>query len=137
MGGRGKWSQPTDTGFTWYDYHAVYKHNDFHFLVQHDHNDSGVSAPVKSQTPDVTYVTLDRNGTPKHISVYKDRIKQYEIDLDKEHNGMKPHVHHCKENGYRKPKEKDSDMLPTEHDKKLIKLVYGLYNKHKKEITGK
>ena len=106
-------------------------------MVQHDHNDSGVSAPVKSQTPDVTYVTLDRNGNPKHISVYKDRIKQYEIDLDKEHNGMKPHVHHCKENGYRKPKEKDSDMLPTEHDKKLIKLVYGLYNKHKKEITGK
>ena len=49
---------------------------------------------------------------------------------------MLPHVHHCKENGYRNPKEKDKDMLPTEHDKKLIKLVYGLYNKHKKEILG-
>ncbi len=137
MGGRGKWSQPTETGFTWYDYHAVYKHNDFHFLVQHDHNTGGISAPVKSQTPNVTYVTLDWDGTPKCISVYKDRVKQYDIDLDTPHHNMLPHVHHCKENGYRNPKEKDKDMLPTEHDKKLIKLVYGLYNKHKKEILGK
>lgn len=137
MGGRGKWSQPTDTGFTWYDYHAIYKHNDFHFLVQHDHDDGGISAPVMSQTANVTYVTLDEKLKPKCISVYKDRIKQFDIDLDKEHHGMKPHIHHCKENGYRKPKEKDSDMLPTEHDKKLIKVVYGLYKKHEKEITGK
>jgi len=39
--------------------------------------------------------------------------------------------------GYRKLKESNSDMLPTEHDKKLIKLVYGIYNRSKKEITGK
>ena len=82
------------------------------------------NAPVKSQTPDVTYIALDDNLEPKSISVYKDRIKQYEIDLDKPHHGMKPHVHHCKSDGYRKPKENDSDMLPTEHDKKLIKLLY-------------
>jgi len=50
---------------------------------------------------------------------------------------MKPHVHHCKNDGYRKPKESDSDMQPTEHDKKLMELVYSLYSKNRKEITGK
>ncbi len=35
-----------------------------------------------SQTPNVTYVTLDKDSKePKHISVYKNRIKQYDIDL--------------------------------------------------------
>ena len=40
-----------------------------------------------SQTPNVTYVTLDKDSKePKHISVYKNRIKQYDIDLTFPHN---------------------------------------------------
>lgn len=133
MGGRGKWSIPVENGFTWYDYHKVFQYHNTHFLVQHDHNTGGVSAPVMSKTPNVTYVTLGDNGKPKSISVYKDRIKKYEIDLDKVHHGMKPHVHHCNEKGYR-IKEKDEQMRLTKEMKRKVRVVQKTYNKHPEEM---
>ncbi len=134
MGGRGKWSVATDTGFTWYDYHKIYQYHNTHYLVQHDHNSGGVSAPVKSQTPNVTYITMGDDGKPKCISVYRNRIKQYEIDLDKEHHGMKPHVHHCNEQGYR-IKEPDENMHLTKEMQRQVKVVVKTYNKHKEDFS--
>ncbi len=136
MGGRGKWSVPTENGFTGYDYHKVYQFRNTHYLMQHSHNEGGVSAPVMSKTPDVTYVTLDKFGEPKTISFYKNRIKQFEIDLDHRHHGMQPHVHHCNEKGYRKSGEKDSDMLLTKKMQEKVRVVWQTYYNHKKEISG-
>ena len=133
MGGRGTWSKVTDLGFTGYDYHKVFQFYNTHYLVQHDHNAGGVSAPVMSKTSDVTYVTMGEDCKPKFISVNKNRIKQYEIDLDKPHHGMQPHVHHCNERGYRK-KEKDSEMHLTKEMQRKVKVVMKTYSKHKKEI---
>ena len=134
MGGRGK-SQPTATGFTWYDYHAVYKFRDIHFLAMND-----ATTPVMPKTATVTYVTLDKDGkTPKHISVYKDRIKVYDVDLTQAHNkkvGI-PHVHECDpKTGYRL-KTKGSIHNPTKEQFKKISSVQRIFNKHKKEILGK
>lgn len=133
MGGRGKWSQSTDTGFTWYDYHKVFQSDDIHFIVQHDHNEGGISSPVMSQTSNVTYVTLDWDNTPKCISVYKNRIKQYDIDLDKPHHGILPHIHHCNEKGYRQ-KEKDKDMELSSAQQKMVNKIIKIYKDHEGEL---
>ena len=137
MGGRGK-SQPTATGFTWYDYHAVYKYKDTHFLAMNDAT-APVSPPVMSQTPTVTYVTFDKDRkTLKHISVYKDRIKVYDVDLTVKHNkeiGV-PHVHECNPvTGYRLG-TKESVHYPTKEQYKKISSVQRIFEKHKKEILG-
>lgn len=136
MGGRGKESQPTATGFTGYDYHKVYEEGDIHFIVQHRHADSGPSAPVMSQTSNVTYVTLGKNGRPKYISKYKKRIKVYQIDLDNAHHGLSPHVHHFDETGKRKENEPLDDMRLNGEQKRLYKKVMKIFEKHKDEIAG-
>lgn len=137
MGGRGK-SKPTVTGFTWYDYHAVYKYRDIHFLAVND-DIKAVSPPVMSQTSTVTYVTLDKDGkTPKHISVYKNRIKVYDVDLTQSHSKEvgAPHVHECDpKTGYRL-KTKGSIHNPTKEQYKKISSVQRVFNKHRKEILG-
>lgn len=102
--------------------------------MQHDHNDGGISAPVMSKTPNVTYVTLDKDGKPKSISVYKGRIKQYEIDLDKPHHGMQPHVHHCNEKGYRLGREPDEKMRLTKKMREKVRVVMETYSRHKEEM---
>ena len=134
MGGRGKWSMPTADGFTWYDYHKVYEDEDVHILVQHSHNESGPSSPVMSKTPDVTYMLLNDKDEPKCIGIYKDRIKQFDIDLDKFHQGIKPHVHHCDEHGHRLPNEPIEDMIPSKHEQQIIDKVSKIYSKYKKEL---
>lgn len=136
MGGRGKWSKPTANGFTWYDYHKVFQYRNTHYLVQHDHNDGGISAPVMSKTPNVTYVTLDKDGNPKSISVYKGRVKQYEIDLDKPHHGMQPHVHHCNEKGYRLGRESDEKMRLTKKMKEKVRVVMETFSRHKEALRA-
>ena len=137
MGGRGK-SKPTATGFTWYDYHAVYKYRDIHFLAMNDAT-APVSPPVMSQTATVTYVTLDNDTKePKHISVYKDRIKVYDVDLTQAHSKEvgSPHIHECDpKTGYRL-KTKGSIHNPTKEQYKKISSVQRIFNKHKKEILG-
>lgn len=134
MGGRGR-SKPTDTGFTWYEYHVVYKYRNTHYLVQHDETHN-VATPMMSKTPNVTYVTLNDKGEIKSVSVYKDRIQQYCIDLDKPHHGILPHVHHCdKTTGIRK-KEKDSEMNLTKDMERKLKTIKNTFAKHKKEMLG-
>lgn len=131
MGGRGKWSIKKEDGFTWYDYHKVYQVGNTHFLVQHDHDEGGVSGPVMSKTPNVTYVTLDKVGRPKCISIYKNRVKKYEIDLDKPHHGILPRIHHCKFDGYRK-KEKDGDMILSKRNRRKVARIMTMYIEYKK-----
>ncbi len=138
MGGRGK-SQPTDTGFTWYDYHAVYKHDNIHFLAMNDEHAS-VSPPVMSQTPNVAYVTFDKDKKKlKHISLYVNRKKIYDIDLIQPHNKElgAPHVHECDpKTGYRLG-TKTSVHKPSAKQFDLINRVYEIFNNYKKEIQGK
>ncbi len=138
MGGRGR-SQPTATGFTWYEYHAVYKYRDIHFLSMNDAA-SPVSPPVMSQTSTVTYVTFDKDGkTLRHISVYKDRIKLYDVDLTMKHKDIGiPHVHECDpKTGYRlSSKIKGSVHDPTKEQYEKINFVNRIFKKHKKEILG-
>ena len=132
MGGRGKWSKPTADGFTWYDYHKVYAEDDVHILVQHDHVGGGTSAPMMSQTPNVTYLVLDDNGKPKYVSVYKDRIKQFDADLTKSHQHIKPHIHHCDDNGYRLPSEPLSNMHPSQQEQLIIDKALKVFDDYKK-----
>ena len=70
----------------------------------------------------------------KSISVYKGRIKQYEIDLDKPHHGMQPHVHHCNEKGYRLGRESDEKMHLTKKMKEKIRVVMETFSRHKEEM---
>lgn len=135
MGGRGTWSKPTETGFTSYDYHIVYKESEINFLVQHGHNDSGISAPVMSQKPNVLYVTLGKNGEPKFISKYENRKMVYQIDLNT-HKGLYPHIHHCKTDGYRKEKEPLKDMQLDKEQKDLYDEVKKIFNEHAIEIKS-
>lgn len=133
MGGRGKWSKATETGFTGYDYHKVYNKRGVHFLMQHGHNESGPSAPVMSQKANVTYATLNKKGEVVFISRYEGRKMKWQIDI-KEHKGIKPHVHHCDENGYRLENEPLSEMHLNIKQWKVYKKVMGLYASHKKDI---
>lgn len=70
----------------------------------------------------------------KGLSVYKGRIKQYEIDLDKPHHGMQPHVHHCNEKGYRLGRESDEKMRLTKKMKEKIRVVMETFSRHKEEM---
>lgn len=135
MGGKGKWSQPTETGFTGYDYHTVYHKRGVHFLVQHGHIGGGVSAPVMSQKPNVIYVTLGEDGKPKYISKYVGRIMKFQIDLNN-HKGLYPHVHHCNEKGYRKSNEPLSEMRLNAEELAAYNRATGLFNSKKKEIIA-
>lgn len=130
MGGRGKWSEVTNTGFTWYDYHKTFQFRNTHYLVQHAHVAAGISAPVKSQTPNVTYVTLDKNMKPKYISVYRNRLMQYQIDLTKEHYGIIPHVHHCKKDGYRYTNENPANMKLTKKQQNKVRVILATVARH-------
>lgn len=135
MGGKGKYSQPTATGFTGYDYHKVYSKRGMHFLMQHSHISGGPSAPVMSQKANVIYVTLGRDGEPLYISKYVGRIMKYQIDLKKKHGGLSPHVHHCNEKGYRKSKEPLSEMHLNAKENKVYKKAMGRFYSKKKEIV--
>lgn len=133
MGGRGKWSMPIENGFTSYDYHKVYQNDEIHFIMQHSHNQSGNSAPVMSKTPNIVYATLGKTGTLDYISKYENRKMKYQIDVQKAHKGLSPHVHHCNKQGYRK-KEPIEKMKLNSKEQALYDKVMDIFNKHKGEI---
>ena len=90
MGSRG---QALKTGgFMHYGYHTIMRDGNIRFVVQNDTIKSS-KIPEVSNSPNVVYATLNRDGFLQGISFYDaKRIKRREIDF-KVHNGMNPHVH--------------------------------------------
>ena len=90
MGSRG---QALKTGgFIRHDYHTIMRDGNIRFVVQND-TIKATKVPEVSNSPNVVYATLNRNGFLQAISFYNSRrVKYKEIDF-KTHNGMNPHVH--------------------------------------------
>ena len=90
MGSRGQMLKTG--GFIHYGYHTIMRDGNIRFVVQNDTIKS-TKIPEVSNSPNVVYATLNRDGFLQGISFYDaKRIKRREIDF-KTHNGMNPHVH--------------------------------------------
>ena len=90
MGSRGQMLKTG--GFIYYGYHTIMRDENIRFVVQNDTTNS-TKVPDVSNSPNVVYATLNKDGFLQGISFYDEkRIKRREIDF-KAHKGMNPHVH--------------------------------------------
>lgn len=78
-------------------------------------------------TKNRVYVTLDKStGEPKYISYYdKENKKRKQIDLQHEHAGLKPHVHHGYEHNENGAPKGASKLTPKET--KLVNTAFEVW----------
>ncbi len=97
---------------------------------------SNTTAPMETMTLRRVYVTLDGEGKPKYITYYdKDNKRCKQIDLDKPHRGVSPHVHH----GYNH-NENDADKgfaNLTEKEKAMVIRVTSTWEKKKDDVWNR
>ncbi|MBU5469813.1 hypothetical protein KQI85_05450 [Falcatimonas sp. MSJ-15] len=133
MGGRGSSSGVSISGKTYgFEYKSLVTYGNIKFVVPIEKN---TTAPMETMTKNRVYVTLNKEGNPKCISYYdKDNKRKKQIDLEKPHRGMLPHVHH----GYNH-NENDNVKGATKLNLKERELVYIAYNiwKEKKNDAWK
>ena len=94
MGGRGSSSGVSDSGKPYgSECHTILTSGNIKFVKQNRANNA--KAPLETMTRGRVYVTVNNKNEISSISYYDNsnkRVKQ--IDLNHEHQGMQPHVHH-------------------------------------------
>ncbi len=74
------------------EYKSLLTSGNVKFVIPTEKN---TTAPLETMTVRRVYVTLDTAGNPKYITYFdKDCKRCKQIDLDKPHRGVSPHVHH-------------------------------------------
>lgn len=93
MGGRGSSSGISVKGKPYgSEYTTLYKSGNIKFVR---HNSGSATAPMETMTKGRVYVTVDDKNNLKAITYHDTENKRNkQIDLDKPHQGMKPHTHH-------------------------------------------
>lgn len=123
MGGRGSSSGISDKGKVYgTEYHTIFKSGNIKFV---ERNEGPATPPMETMTKGRVYVTVGEKG-PKFITYYDNqnkRIKQ--IDLDRYHNGMRPHTHHGYEHNENDGKK--GAARPTTEEKKMVDRVKKLW----------
>lgn len=125
MGGRGASSGVSASGKAYgTEYTTVLKSGNIKFVVA---KSGANTAPMETQTQRRVYVTVDKNTNElKYISYYdKNNMRTKQIDLQHEHAGMKPHVHHGYEHNENDSKKGATDLTPQE--KKMVDKVKNLW----------
>lgn len=113
------------------EFTTVYKSGNIKFVVT---SNGSNNAPMETQTKGRVYVTVDKNTNDlKSITYYdKDNKRTKQIDLDRDHRGMKPHTHHGYEHNENDAKKGAANLTPEE--KKMVdnvKTLWGDYMKGK------
>ena len=115
------------------EYKSALKHNppgNIKFIVK---KEGATTAPMETRTKGRIYVTVDNTRDLKYITFYDKNNKRYkQIDLKgKLHmvDGKKilPHVHH----GY--VHDENGTTTPSKADKKIIDLVYKIWDNELKK----
>lgn len=115
------------------EYKSLLTFGNIKFVVSVDGN---TTAPMETMTANRVYVTLDKNGNPKYISYYdKENKRCKQIDLDKPHLGVSPHVHH----GYTHDENDTSKgfaKLNTK-EKAMVVRVNAKWNERKSDVWNR
>ena len=94
MGGRGSSSGVSDKGKPYgSEYTTVMKSGNIKFVVP---NEGSTTAPMETMTKGRVYVTINAvKNVPAMITYYDRQNKRFkQIDLNHEHQKIKPHTHH-------------------------------------------
>lgn len=94
MGGRGSSSGVSDSGKPYgSEYSTILTSGNIKFVRQNRANNA--KAPLETMTRGRVYVTVNNKNEISSISYYDNSNKRTkQIDLNHEHQGMQPHVHH-------------------------------------------
>ena len=94
MGSRGQALK--SGGFTEYKYHTIARYNNVRFVVQNDNWNKHYKLTEMSNSPWAIYAEADSDGKLRTITFYNGSRKKFkEVDLDKPHKGLSPHIHEC------------------------------------------
>lgn len=112
------------------DFKTVYKHGNIKFIKT---NNGSNAIPMWTKTNGRVYAVVDKNKNSIKSIVYfdKNNNRSKQIDLDREHHGIRPHTHH----GYfhnEKDGAKGASNLTAEERKmvdRINKLWYNYLNK--------
>lgn len=135
MGGRGSSSGMSDSGKRYgSEYTSLVTYGNIKFVVP---NEGNTKAPLETMTKNRVYVTLDKStGELKYVSYYdKENKKRKQIDLQHEHAGLKPHVHHGYEHNENGAPKGASRLTPKE--KKLIQMIDTVWKEKKTNAWSK
>lgn len=125
MGGRGASSGVNEKTKQEYgtEYSTVHAVGNIKFVTQNA--SGGQVAPLETMTKGRVYVLIDKHkGEPKSITYYDTSNKRRkQIDLDHEHEKMKPHTHH----GYFHSEYDVSKIGATKLTTKEWKMVDNVY----------
>ena len=131
MGGRGSSTGISISGKVYgTEYKSILTHGNIKFVV---HIGNSATAPMETMTNNRVYVTIAPTGELKCISYYdKVNKRKKQIDLDKPHYGVLPHIHH----GYF---HKENDTTKgfahlTVKEKKMVKLVNEVWKEKKENV---
>ncbi len=132
MGGRGSSSGVSVDGKKYgSEYTSLVTYGNIKYVVP---NKGNTKAPKETMTPNRVYVTLDKkSGEPKYISYYdKTNKKKKQIDLEHQHKGMKPHIHHGYEHNEMDGKKGASKLTTKELN--LVNLVNTVWKEKKEDV---
>lgn len=121
MGGRGSSSGMSDKGKPYgTEYKTLLKVGNIKFIQRRE--DTTSTAPLETMTRGRVYVTINSEDKPKFISYYDNANKRSKtIDLDKGHNGIKPHTHHGYEHNENDGKKGAANL--TTKERKMVDFI--------------
>lgn len=125
MGGRGASSGISDRGKKYgSEYTILYESSNIKFVQYNDAKSA--KTPQETMTRGRVYVTVNQENKLVSITYYDNLNKRRkQIDLEKEHRGMKPHTHH----GYNHNENdsaKGASNLTTE-ERKMVEEVRSIW----------
>lgn len=129
MGGRGSASGLSSKGRPYgSEYETLAAAGNIKFVQR---KDGSATAPLETRTRGRVYVTINSAGGLKFISYYDNEKKRSKtIDLEKPHEGIKPHVHHGYEHN-----ENDGPKGATglsEKERRMVEKVTDLWHNIKR-----
>lgn len=132
MGGRGAASGASKSGRKYgTEFTSFYQSGNIKFVRYND--SKSAKTPQETMTKGRVYVTVNSKNELKAITYYdKDNKRFKQVDLDKPHDGMKPHTHH----GYN---HNENDGVkgaanPTSEERIMVDRVIKMWYNH---INGK
>lgn len=127
MGSRGQALK--SGGFTEYRYHTIARYNNVRFVAQNNANEN-FKLTEMSNSPWAVYVGVNNNGIVKTITFYNGSRKKFkEIDIDKAHHGLSPHVHECNPKTSLRIQGLEARAL-TKKEENKVKKILAFYKKH-------
>lgn len=131
MGGRGSSTGVSANGKLYgTEYKSLLTSGNVKFVVRLDNS---ASAPMETMTNNRIYVTLSPQGEPKCISYYDNTNKRKkQIDLDKPHRDVLPHMHHGYNHSEKDSKKGFANL--TKKEKEMVNRVNKVW-REKKDVV--